>query len=876
MHIFKPADTLTLLGYQSRGGRPSLTLTVGYVCERDGTRVSESEALAWLMPQFAKEPFDMGLKRKRGSFAMAGCAYAPAGRAVPGLTVSVQAGTLRKQLLVHGNRRWTHGPLGWRASEPEPFFTQPIGLSHAYGARGWPDNPYGIGRLTDTANAEGCALPNVEQPGAPMLAPADVVPVATFGPLPQCSTACTRWLGALDQAWQNTRFPWLPDDTDPRWYDRVPQDQCIASYWRGDEAWSVTHMHPDLPELSGVLPGLRPRLLVHTLDSPEQRRELPLDLDTLWFFPNQSRVVLLYRAEFAVHHEDASDVAGAAVFTERMTDPALSGEHYAQLWRRQSEGAVGEPAPPDAPASKAKAAEAQPAKKDSAAQTPPAPPSEISRVFAAEQKSMLDEIDAYWLASGVKGMREKFLANSAAAEAQDASTTVAAHAASGDTVRAGVEAAFKEGEDEMRQHLSRMGIDLDARLAAAHAQPQPELEPLHVIANLPIADEKKEALSQSFKALTNELDAMEKARAVAGITTPPDQQQADPAARRDEQPTGGMPPNAPRQRLDRDELMARHRAGLSASWTELEGLDLSGMDLSGIDLSRAVLRACTLRGAILNRARLDEAQIENCDLSAAEIEHTNLTRTRLDNCRLERALLRDSDLTQARLKDCQLDGALLTGGQWHSAALLTCSLERANLANIRASNAIFSTCRLTGANASEAVLDWARFDQCALDSACFDGATLTSALLVACKATATRFAQARLGGLRTIANTDLSGAHFDGADLNRASLQNAMLKESSLREAQLNNALVKDCDLSGSNAWHMVARQANFTGCRIAGASWRGANLMQASFARATLENVDLSGCNLHAAMTRTATAQGVLLHQALLTRCRLLKEYAN
>jgi uncharacterized protein YjbI with pentapeptide repeats len=42
------------------------------------------------------------------------------------------------------------------------------------------------------------------------------------------------------------------------------------------------------------------------------------------------------------------------------------------------------------------------------------------------------------------------------------------------------------------------------------------------------------------------------------------------------------------------------------------------------------------------------------------------------------------------------------------------------------------------------------------------------------------------------------------------------------------------------------------------------------------LQDVDLTGANLHAADTRTATAQGVKLEQALLTRCRLLEDYAR
>lgn len=870
MRILKPSDTLTLLGYQSRRGQASLTMTVGYVCERDGTCISEHEAWAWLIPHFTTEPFDTGLKRPHGSFAVAGQAYAPNGNPVPGLTISVRVGALGKQLLVQGNRHWVRGPLGWRASEPEPFLTHSLGLECAYGASDWPDNTYGIGHLADPTRAEGNPLPNVELPNSPILSPADVKPVATFGPLPQCSPERTRWLGALDKAWLDTRFPWLPDGTDPRWYDPAPQDQCIDSYWRGDEAWSATHMHSDLMEQSGMLPGLRPRLLIRTDTNPSQRRELPLDLDTIWLFPNQSRIVLLYRAELEVRHEDASDVVGAAIFTERMTEPALPSEHYAQVWREQDEAAANKSAAPSTTAGQDKTAAPHPPAESGDTIAPLAPLSEISQLVAAEQNSMLDEIDAHWQALGVTGMREKLLANAATAEAQENAALATRPVPTG-SIQNEVEAAFKAGEDEMRERLSALGVDTDKQLAHAHTASEQELDPLTAIASLPLADAKKEKLRVQFKAITDDIDAMEKAHAEASS----DAERAASATKAG-QVANGMSHTGPRQRLSRDELLSRHGAGLSASWTELEGLDLSGLDLSGIDLSGAIVRACALRGAILNRACLDETQIENCDLSTAQFVHAQLPRAQLDKCLLEGALLRDADLTQARLKDCRLEGALLTHARLSSANLQTCGLEHADLVNLQASDARFTECRLEGANATEATLDRAHFDRCTLSSACLAGASLANASLTGCEASATHFDRARLRGLRTMASTNLNQTYFNGADLSHACLRDTTLKESSLREAHLDNALLKDCDLSNSNAWHMVARFANFTGCRIAGASWRGANLMRARFARTTLENIDLSGCNLHAAVTRTASVQGVLLDQALLTRCRLIKDHVR
>ncbi|GAB2896023.1 DUF2169 family type VI secretion system accessory protein [Paralcaligenes ginsengisoli] len=874
MKVTKPSDTLIILGRQSRGGQPLLTVTVGYVCERDGSRLSEQAAWTWLVPKFPNEPFDIGVKRKRGVFAVAGHAYAPGGVPVTGLTVAATVGTLGKRLLVQGNRSWVRAATGWRASEPQAFLTQDMGLAYAYGARDWPANPYGRGHFIEPGAAEGQMLPNVELPNAPVLSPSDVAPVATFGPLPQGSPDITRWLGKLDQSWERERMPWLPDDTDPRWFDGVPQDQCTTTYWQGNEGWSATHMHATLPEQSGQLPGLRPRLLASAKASPEQSRELPLDLDTVWLFPNDSRVIVLYRAELAVRYEDASDLAGLAVFTEKLSDTALSSEHYAQLWRTAVKTKIKGPAEGvalSAPAGKTGLSAAALAEQSAAlAKKAEAHRAGIAQAIATAQKETRAEAQAHFQAYGIKTPLENIPPPSTVSTLASKSTTPM----TADAIRSQVKAALNQAQAEARAHLAQYGIDLDQ--AAAHAQAQPKPDPLALIAVLPVSDIKKAALTAEMKTALGKIDAVEKKaaeiKAKAASLKPAD---GKTKASANAPPIDDTLPDGPRRKLGRDELMARHRAGLSAAWTELDGEDLSGLDLSGIDLSRARLHACILRGTTLHKARLTEAQLDGCDLDGAHLDQAQLQRAQLADCHLNQASLNAADLTQARLKNCQFTNAKLAATQWRDANADKCGFEHADLTSIQAAKASFSECRLNAANAAEGVLDRARFSKCVMDAACFDHASLAGTTLLGCQAIAASFRQARMQGLRSMAGTNLQQARFDGANLTRASLQNTLLVQASLREACLDQAFIKECDLSASDGWHLVARHADFTGSRIAGASWRGANLMKSRFARAILENIDWSGANLHAASTRTASAQGILLDQALLTRCRLIQEHA-
>src|SRR5690606_8734090 len=122
--------------------------------------------------------------------------------------------------------------------------------------------------------------------------------------------------------------------------------------------------------------------------------------------------------------------------------------------------------------------------------------------------------------------------------------------------------------------------------------------------------------------------------------------------------------------------------------------------------------------------------------------------------------------------------------------------------------------------------------------------------LLACQAARAQFDGASMPGLRTLLDTQLNDANLHAVDLSDASLQDTVLSGAVLREARLDRAFIKACDLSGTDAWRMVARKADFTDSRIAQSSWRGVNLMQSSMRQATLLDTDLTGANLHACET--------------------------
>ena len=878
MKIAKPNDVMLLLGRQSTAGQPHLTITIGYACHIDnGARLSEQQAWAWLAPLFDSEPFDVAEKKRRGGYAVAGSACAPAGQTATGLMVRVGVGELHKSVAVHGDRRWQGGVARWSATDPEPFERMPIGLSRAYGASNCSSNPYGIGCFSNPDEAEGAPLPNVEHPEHLVLAPSDTPPLATLGPLPQGSPERMQWLGTLDKTWQSERHPWLPDDTDPRWFDRLPADQCQDTYWRGDEAWFAENMHPQRTVMCGKLPGLRPRLLVRDDINPEQRREVPLDLDTVWLFPTDERVVVLYRAAMPTRREDAQDILGLAVFTEHQQDDPHSTEHWAKAWQVQDDHKVAT-MNASAPVVAAASSGLQPGFQDDNAGATAFNQS-VRQTIADAKTKLVAEAEQL---SNTYGLTAK-PANIGVSEghastfATDQIGWPTQPAALGPAIRAHIGKQTAQAEAEMRAIYRAHGLNYDRILARPRDQPNVNqantTQMMAALTTQPWAIATSRALQEQYQTFEKDIAAIQaKADELRkqAATIPETQAGAAPSAGNESFPAKGRLP------LDKAALLNRYAAGLSCAWVLLEDVDLSDTSLQGIDLSHAVLNRCVLQRTNLESAVFQAAELQQCDFRDAKLNQTSFCRAQMADSTLDSVSAHDADFTQARLTQTSFVKAALNRTCWVEAQATACNFEHALMPHSRAMHVRFSACRLTALNADQSSFNWATFERCTLVGASLAKTTMEKATLLACEATSARFTESSLQGLRVLKGTNLNRATLEKAQLSRASLQDSTLVQAILCEANMDGCLIKNCDLTGSNAWHLVARSANFTGSRITQASWRGANLMHTRWSEAIWQDADLTGSNLHAADTRRVRAQGVQLKQALMTRCRLIEDYAH
>ncbi len=213
----------------------------------------------------------------------------------------------------------------------------------------------------------------------------------------------------------------------------------------------------------------------------------------------------------------------------------------------------------------------------------------------------------------------------------------------------------------------------------------------------------------------------------------------------------------------------------------LDKVDLSGIQFKGANLNHASLRAARLRGPGED-GRWDTYDDWITNFSYAQMQESNLS-----DANLSRVLMTRTDLSRS-------------------------TLNRANLSSARLSGANLNSSQLVGANLSNAILENASLTGADLGEANLKDADLVTANLRRVVALGTQLSSANL------TNSDWQGADLSGADLTYANLTGANLSatrmtSANLRYAQLKNTNLRNADLS----------LVDLRGAKLAGADLQGA-----------------------------------------------------
>lgn len=298
-------------------GRELLVVAVKgtFVIPRDGEepKLAEAQVPLVMSDAFTGEPgisaplyeVDFPPRKPRCDVLLNGTAYAPRGKPVERVNVSLRVGSLVKSFDVVGPRVWQAGILYCDGSEPEPFTVMPISYNNAFGGADktdddppreywYPLNHVGVGYHRDVSahHLDGKPLPNTEEACRPITKPNGKYRPMAFGPIGRAWQPRVQWAGTYDENWIDNVRPFLPADFDEQYYQAAPVDQQME-YPRGGEEVELINLVPQgrsgfhLPRVAVVVASFYRNGAAH---------ENVAVMDTVLFEPDLRRFMLVWRA----------------------------------------------------------------------------------------------------------------------------------------------------------------------------------------------------------------------------------------------------------------------------------------------------------------------------------------------------------------------------------------------------------------------------------------------------------------------------------------------------------------------------------------------------------------------------------------------------
>ncbi len=337
---------VTTIVHQTAGGSPQLVVVVkATFAMKRGAIVRAEEQLPILL---ADEPYperttsrlesDMAPFKPRTDVVLVGRAHAPNGDPVTHLVAMVRVGTVRRAIMVFGDRRWEYRGLGPPViSKPKAFTTMDLVYERAFGgidgpaARYCAQNLAGVGMIGKNSreSVHGTPLPNLEDPDN-LIHRWDTHPkpvgFAFYGRGWQPRLG---YAGTYDETYQKDVAPAMPRDFSNAFFNGAHPDLQIDPYLRGDEEVELINVSRHSP-LHLRLPGFKPTVRVgrwatdpeRWLDTPAgdtqaqppiEEETITMHLDTLVFLPDEGVFYEVFRGSCALALLDVAEIATVTV-----------------------------------------------------------------------------------------------------------------------------------------------------------------------------------------------------------------------------------------------------------------------------------------------------------------------------------------------------------------------------------------------------------------------------------------------------------------------------------------------------------------------------------------------------------------------------------
>lgn len=836
----------------------------------------------------AEGALDYGIPKSRGEFLVNGIAFAPGGVPHPAVPVRATVGALQKDLAVYGDRYWT----GSTPTQPRPFTQMPIDWAHAFGGEAHAENPFGKGvKEVEIEGVPIVPLPNIEAKNEPISSPRDRPLPAGFGPLDIGWPQRQRLAGTHDQHWLENLFPGFAKDIDWEIHNLAYPDQRRQGFWETGERFRFDNLHPT-KVVEGEVPSFRARIFVSRSHKqgqprppgpelkemvrrvPDEIEEIPLALQTLWFFPDLELGVLIWSGSTLIAEELGEDILHVLMAAEHIGRPRPL-EHYMQAVAARLEPETGplmvlvddDLLPEDLGPIASPFDEAQELGKfeNFRAQNLHRRQVELTDAARAEVASYGLDPDEHGPPvvaplpltpppQEVPALIEKLKADKAKAEL-DAKEKMAKAQAEIDAI---VDDAKIDGFTS----------------ETLHAEQNPEFgpgPPQYTAAAILKTLQDLAMQSRASGYINDEIEGMLVDKELYAQWESAERQQREGyhLGAHLQKPARPMP----------EELREPTRARVLKAIAEKEdfaqlnftGADLSGMDLSGANLSGAYFEHTNLTDTNLSGARLDGAVLAHATLTRTRFEGASLVDVNIGRTKLDGAMLTDADLSRSTLYEAEIRNCSFVRAKLHKVNLIGAKIESCDASGCFAEDCVFLKVTLGSVNLRQARLERTTWVENDLRGSAFDHASLTSATFLDTDLREVGFRGVRLDNVRFVGSTKLDSAVFSEASMLGAFCRGLSMRGAEIRHATIDGADFSECDLADAKFYRVVARNARFEMTDLSRAEMISGNFMGASFARAVIYGADFRAANLHGAdMARVRTDSTVQLDEALLTKVRI------
>ncbi len=246
-----------------------------------------------------KAASDMHIGKPATDIIMTGHAWAPEGRQLSQMDVSLSVGNVNKTVRVFGDRQWNDGAV----SRPVPFTSIPLIYEKAFGGlhvqdgniiSGEARNPVGCGYSgkRKAKEMEGQPLPNLEDPRQLIQNTGDIVTPAGFSAISPNWQPRLTYAGTYDENWQKTQAPYLPLDFDQRFFNMAHPDLIYPEFIKGGEPVRIEGAHQ-----AGTIQFNIPFVGLTTVVAIKKRNEHPMfNLETVLIETDPMLLSMTYRA----------------------------------------------------------------------------------------------------------------------------------------------------------------------------------------------------------------------------------------------------------------------------------------------------------------------------------------------------------------------------------------------------------------------------------------------------------------------------------------------------------------------------------------------------------------------------------------------------